>query len=143
MSDERITEVVYRLKVELGIFGSNREFTEINALLGENAKHYARKGLSVEGRPVARQNVWAYWGDGPTENADIAEQWKPLDRLINRRQNEIVALGKQAKVRVAVIVHAFKGYPGMLFSPRMIAQVSALGAALDIDLYGSLTGENF
>ena len=128
MSDERSADAIaYRLRVELAILGSDQEFPQINTLLGVNAKHSARKGQSVEQRPVAWQNVWAYWGDGPSENADVVEQWAPVGNLILRRQNEIAVLGRRATVRIAMVVHAFSAFPGMHLSPSMIAQIAAVG----------------
>lgn len=144
MNDDHLkNKVAYRLKVEFAILGSDQDFTKINSMLGENAKHYARKGQSIEGRPIARQNVWAYWGDKPSENAELAEQWKPVGRLINNRQSEILLLSKMAKLKIAIVVHAFDGYPALLLQPDMIDQLHQVGASLDIDVYGALTGEVF
>ena len=133
----------FRVKVQLSVLGSSKDYLEIDRILETKGKHYARKGFSVENRAVAKQNVWTYWGDEPDENSDFDAQWLPISTLIAKQNSNIMELGKISRVQIAVIVHAFRSFPAFNISNEVIKSINSIGASLDIDLYGSLDGEEF
>jgi Domain of unknown function (DUF4279) len=141
--DENPNEAAYRLRVGLAILGSNYDYLDINIALGMTAKHFARKGQSVEGRPIAKQNVWSIWGDAPAEDGDFDAHWLPIAALIANKRDQLIAIGRQSKIEIAIVVHAFSDFPGLDLSKETIHAINSIGASLDIDLSGSLTGETY
>jgi hypothetical protein len=107
---------------------------EITRRIGINADKCWKRGEAFEGSTVPRkENVWILTSKKSIDEA-IDKQVNALLARLKPHDAKILELSLETEVTLSCAAYV-ETPPPLFFDKQVIAEISALGASLDVDLY--------
>ena len=120
--------------IRLVIRSQEISLTYISQRVGLHPDKCWKIGDCFEGSTVPRkENVWIFNAKG-TKHSAIDEQIESLLAELRPHASKFLELSKEVEITISCAAYV-KSPPPLFFDKKIIGDIQALGASLDIDLY--------
>ena len=127
----------YSLELRLRITGFECSPKEIVKIIGVEPTKLSVKGqpFSDRTKAVSKQNAWRLDSPASGTNSSVAEQIRALEQVLNPFVDRFNNLPKESKVKLSMVVYAYRYFPPIYFSLEDLEFIIKIGASLEFDIY--------